>query len=310
MFSPSGHRIYVARGVGRSAGPRPRERRPSCWRSICPAPRIGLSGDLFGQWVLVRPATGDSAWVVDVGRGRLHRHGGRGVGRRPAGRRVAQHPADARGARTSWRWTWRAKGFPVRGEIEDAARRCLAAARLAPAAGGERPGERRLRGARRGGRFRRAGRASVYLQVSSSQNPAWAEELSQKLRAAGLPAVGPQAGAERRSLSRRARSLRHPRAGGRDRSRDRHAVVRGDDAGSIPGCASTRPVRGTAHEAHQAGALRLQVLRRHRHAHLRGRRHRDRGSQRLRQVATSPTRCAGCWASSRPGCSAAARWRT
>jgi hypothetical protein len=30
--------------------------------------------------------------------------------------------------------------------------------------------------------------ASVYLQVSSSQNPAWAEELSQKLRAAGLPA--------------------------------------------------------------------------------------------------------------------------
>jgi hypothetical protein len=29
---------------------------------------------------------------------------------------------------------------------------------------------------------------SVYLQVSSSQNPAWAEELSQKLKAAGLPA--------------------------------------------------------------------------------------------------------------------------
>jgi cell division protein FtsN len=31
--------------------------------------------------------------------------------------------------------------------------------------------------------------ASVYLQVSSSQNPVWAEELSQKLRAAGLPAA-------------------------------------------------------------------------------------------------------------------------
>jgi cell division protein FtsN len=29
---------------------------------------------------------------------------------------------------------------------------------------------------------------SVYLQVSSSQNPTWAEELSQKLKAAGLPA--------------------------------------------------------------------------------------------------------------------------
>jgi len=29
----------------------------------------------------------------------------------------------------------------------------------------------------------------VYLQVSSSQNPAWADELSQKLKAAGLPAA-------------------------------------------------------------------------------------------------------------------------
>jgi cell division protein FtsN len=29
---------------------------------------------------------------------------------------------------------------------------------------------------------------SVYLQVSSSQNPSWATELSAKLRAAGLPA--------------------------------------------------------------------------------------------------------------------------
>jgi len=28
----------------------------------------------------------------------------------------------------------------------------------------------------------------VYLQVSSSQNPTWASELSEKLRAAGLPA--------------------------------------------------------------------------------------------------------------------------
>ncbi|MGH3993852.1 MAG: SPOR domain-containing protein, partial [Pseudonocardiaceae bacterium] len=30
--------------------------------------------------------------------------------------------------------------------------------------------------------------ATVYLQVSSSQNPTWATELSQKLQGAGLPA--------------------------------------------------------------------------------------------------------------------------
>ena len=34
-----------------------------------------------------------------------------------------------------------------------------------------------------------AGRPTVYLQVSSSQNPTWASELSEKLRAAGLPAA-------------------------------------------------------------------------------------------------------------------------
>ena len=37
------------------------------------------------------------------------------------------------------------------------------------------------------GQRRRA--ATVYLQVSSSQNPTWATELSEKLRAAGLPAA-------------------------------------------------------------------------------------------------------------------------
>jgi hypothetical protein len=33
-----------------------------------------------------------------------------------------------------------------------------------------------------------ANRPTIYLQVSSSQNPTWASELSEKLRAAGLPA--------------------------------------------------------------------------------------------------------------------------
>jgi cell division septation protein DedD len=32
------------------------------------------------------------------------------------------------------------------------------------------------------------GAASVFLQVSSSQNPSWANELSERLKGAGLPA--------------------------------------------------------------------------------------------------------------------------
>ena len=70
MFSPSGHRLYVAQEddallvLDRFSG----ERLDAI---DLPGPAKGLRGDRFGQWLLVQPAAGDSAWVIDVGRARL-----------------------------------------------------------------------------------------------------------------------------------------------------------------------------------------------------------------------------------------------
>lgn len=186
MFSPSGHRIYVARAsegllvIDRVSGEKLQE-------IDLPGPAIGLGGDLFGQWVLVRPATGDSAWVVDVGKGGfigtvdvewdddlpvvvspntlLTRRGKDVVAVDLASKGFPAHGKVEGGSADTWLpLTWhppQEEGVPVTAD----------SAALAAAADS-------------------AGKAaSVYLQVSSSQNPVWAEELSQKLRAAGLPAA-------------------------------------------------------------------------------------------------------------------------
>ena len=185
MFSPSGHRIYVGRAsegllvLDRVSG-------QELLEIDLPGPAVGLSGDLFGQWVLVRPATGDSAWVVDVGKGGftgtvdvewdddlpalvspntlLTRRGTHVVAVDLAAEGFPERGKVDGGAGDTWLpLTWHPpeeEGVPVNAD----------SAALAAAADS-------------------AGKAaSVYLQVSSSQNPVWAEELSQKLRAAGLPA--------------------------------------------------------------------------------------------------------------------------
>jgi hypothetical protein len=186
MFSPSGHRVYVARAsegllvLDRVSG-------EVLLEIGLPGPAVGLRGDLFGQWVLVRPAAGDSAWVVDVGRGGfigtvdvewdddlpavvspntlLTRRGSQVVAVDLAAEGFPERGKVDGGAGDTWLpLTWHPpeeEGVPVNADSA-----ALAAA--ADSAG---------KGAR------------VYLQVSSSQNPVWAQELSQKLRAAGLPAA-------------------------------------------------------------------------------------------------------------------------
>src|SRR5262249_21067979 len=116
---------------------------------------------------------------------------------------------------------------------------------------------------------------SVYLQVSSSQNPAWANELGDKLKAAGLPA-----------------SVLAPA-----RSDEAYRVVLGpyatreqaEEAGKKIGMPSfvvtpqDNPER-YPDEAHAARAVRLQIVRGYRQPHVRAGRHGDRRSQRMREV--------------------------
>ncbi|HET8633231.1 MAG TPA: SPOR domain-containing protein [Gemmatimonadales bacterium] len=183
-FSPSGHQLYVAARdrlvvVDRFAA---RVRT----RVSLPAAARGLRPDPLGRWLLVRPASGDSIWVVDLDRDSL-------VGTVPGAWNrdlplVASPNAlvTRDGKRIVARDLTRS-GFPETGRVDDAAaslwmtvpwspvREDLAAAALAAdssdtTVADSTPGER------------------IYLQVSSSRNPDWAGELVKKLADAGLDA--------------------------------------------------------------------------------------------------------------------------
>jgi hypothetical protein len=184
LFSPSGHRIYIARAAApllvldRFEGTRLRE-------IELPGPARALRGDMYGNWLLVQPQDGDSAWVIDIGSGKyvgstaarwtddlpavapphtlLVRRGADLVALDLSAKGFSETARVSGGAADFWLpLAWHpAQENELTLEADSAA---LAAADTGPA------------------------RPTVYLQVSSSQNPTWANELSDKLRAAGLPA--------------------------------------------------------------------------------------------------------------------------
>jgi hypothetical protein len=185
MFSPSGHRLYVAR-VTEGLLVLDRVSGQELFDIDLPGPAIGLRGDRYGQWVLVRPATGDSAWVVDIGKSRY-------VGTvqvnwdsdLPA--IVSPNTLLTRRGKDVVALDLGTERFPARGRIEGGAGDGWLPLAWHPAQEENVPMD--ADSAALAAAADSAARApSVYLQVSSSQNPAWAEELSQKLKAAGLPA--------------------------------------------------------------------------------------------------------------------------
>ncbi len=185
LFSPSGHRVYVAQEdhrllvFDRFSG-------AQIQTIDLPGGARGLRGDQYGQWLMVQPDSGDSAWVIDIGRGRrsatvttkwaadlpaiaspntLLARAGKDVIARDLGKtglpetgRVADGADDF----------WLVIGWRPAQDVETVATSDSAAVAAADS---------------------EAAAPSVYLQVSSSQNPSWANELSDKLRAAGLPAA-------------------------------------------------------------------------------------------------------------------------
>jgi sporulation related protein len=185
MFSPSGHRIYVAGDGGkllvldRLSGARLGE-------IELPGPAKALRGDEYGQWLLVRPAVGDSVWVVDVGDAQ---YTGAVAAKWDTDLPVVAAPnallvrrgTDVAALRLG------AAGFPETGRVKDGAEDLWLQLRWRPA----RDVEVQLAadsGTAPADSDSTEAAPSVYLQVSSSQNPAWASELTEKLTSAGLPA--------------------------------------------------------------------------------------------------------------------------
>ena len=184
VFSPSGHRIYVARRTEPGLAAIDRYEREEIDGIALPLPAVAIRLDPLGRYLLAKPGTGDSVWVVDLPIKRL-------VGSvatawhadLPAiapegsllvrqGDDVVAYRADSLveigrakgGAADLWAPTgWRPRGA-YRGAFADAD---ATTAQPADTAGPEGP---------------------MYVQVSTSQNEAWSSEMAKQLTGAGLAA--------------------------------------------------------------------------------------------------------------------------
>ncbi len=196
-FSPSGHRLYVARGKD-DIQVFDRFGNESLESIKLPGTARELRSDLYGTWLLARPERGDSVWVVDATTGQL-------VGT-VATRWAPDLPAVAGGRALLVRagadvraLDLGTKGLAVTGTVAGGAGDLWLPLAWLP------PEEQREELASAGAADSGAAPAdtsaappAIYLQVSSSRNPAWADELAGKLKAAGLPAsvLPPKSGEE------------------------------------------------------------------------------------------------------------------
>ncbi len=183
-FSPSGHRVYVARRTGAGLAVIDRYERAEIDGVALPTPVTTVRIDPLGRWLLARPSVGDSVWVVDLPTRRmvgsvattwnadlpaiapdgslLVGQGDDVVALRPDSTketgRVAGGNADL------WLFTsWRPRSSYRIGPGADSS--------AAIAAGG---GD--------------SAAGPLYVQVSISQNETWSTEMAQQLSRAGLAA--------------------------------------------------------------------------------------------------------------------------
>jgi hypothetical protein len=178
-FSPSGHRIYLARRSVPGLAVVDRFERRELDGVALPGPAAALRLDPLGRWLLARPAVGDSAWIVDLP---IKQHTGIVPTQwqtdlpaiSPDGVLIYRRRNDVlavrpdsltevgkveRGAADLWiLTTWLPRGVPAS---------VASAARSDTAAGTEGP---------------------LYVQVSTSQNPEWSGHLADDLSRAGMAA--------------------------------------------------------------------------------------------------------------------------
>jgi hypothetical protein len=189
VFSPSGHRIYVARRTEPGLAAIDRFDREEIDGVALPLPAEAIRLDPLGRWLLAKPTGGDSVWVVDLPVKRLVGSvpctwrvdlpaiGPDGSLLVPRGEDVVSYRPDSLtetgrvkgGASDIWMLTaWRPRGS-YRGAFADADGGATPSdqATAADTAGPEGP---------------------MYVQVSTSQNEAWSTEMAQQLTRAGLGA--------------------------------------------------------------------------------------------------------------------------
>ena len=188
VFSPSGHRIYVADDEGRLQVIN-RYTEEVVDRIRLPGRAGDLRPDPFGRWLLVRDPAADSIWVVDLANDKY-------VGAIQAEWREdlptitnLQILLIKRGTNVLALDLTRA-GWPAVGTVPGGAKDLWLPLAWTPETGTANPEVAETTAVAPGDTAGAAKAApeGVYLQVSSSQNPEWAGELARQLKDAGLPA--------------------------------------------------------------------------------------------------------------------------
>lgn len=186
-FSPSGHRLWVADGENRIHVLN-RYTGEELDRVKLPGTPAELRPDAWGRWLLIRPMEGDSVWLMDTANNKM------------VGALASAWSFDAPAVTNQGLILLKQgndlvvqdltrDGWPLAGKIADGAADLWlplawtpeAATEVAAAPDSNAPSAPDSTGAE-------PVRSTVYLQVSSSQNPAWARDLAGQLRDAGLPA--------------------------------------------------------------------------------------------------------------------------
>jgi hypothetical protein len=183
LFSPSGHRFYVARREG-SLLVYNRFTRKQIGEIALPGSAGALRADPFGRWLMVHPPEADSLWLIDLARNRF----------------VAGFAADwasdlptitnqqtllVKDGKDIVAYDLGKPPFPETGRVRGGARDVWLPMAWTPETGTATavPEDAPELSAAIGDST-----ATVFLQVSSSQNRSWSAELARQLEQQGLPA--------------------------------------------------------------------------------------------------------------------------
>jgi hypothetical protein len=194
LFSPSGHRFYVARREGPVLVFN-RFNREQIAEIKLPGTAGSLRADPYGRWLLVHPPGADSLWLVDLAKNRY----------------VAGFAADwaadlptvtnqqtllVKAGHDVVAYDLTRKDFPESGRVKGGAVDAWLPLAWTPETGTATALPELAADSAAPSPTDDQSRAGVYLQVSSSQNRAWSAELARQLGQQGLPAkvLDPKAG--------------------------------------------------------------------------------------------------------------------
>lgn len=180
-FSPSGHRIYVARRSALGLAVLDRYERREIDGIALPGPAAALRPDPLGRWLLARPALSDSVWIVDLP---IKRHTG-GIATRWQADLPAVSPDGVLLLRSGTDVVaLRPDSLTETGRVGGGAADLWVLSTWLPRGG--------VPASQAGGDALAAdstgAEGPMYVQVSTSQNPEWSGRLAQDLARAGLAA--------------------------------------------------------------------------------------------------------------------------